>query len=95
MAGGGIYNFMVFAAGRRATGAHVEATNRPLQEGEIWRVDLGARFFDAINSDFAASASSGSQQAVKRRSQQLSALSSRQATTPWNLAAQHAKSFSP
>lgn len=53
MAGAGIYNFMVFAAGRRATGAHVEATNRPLQEGEIWRVDLGARFFDAINSDLA------------------------------------------
>jgi Xaa-Pro dipeptidase len=53
MAGGGIYNFMVFAAGRRATGAHVEATNRPMQEGEIWRVDLGARFFDAINSDLA------------------------------------------
>jgi Xaa-Pro aminopeptidase len=53
MAGGGIYNFMVFAAGPRATGAHVEATNRPLQEGEIWRVDLGARFFDAINSDLA------------------------------------------
>jgi Xaa-Pro aminopeptidase len=53
MAAGGIYNFMVFGTGRRAMGAHVEATNRPLQEGEIWRVDLGARFFDSINSDLA------------------------------------------
>jgi Xaa-Pro aminopeptidase len=53
MAGGGIYNFMVFGTGRRALGAHVEATNRPLEEGDLWRVDLGARFFDVINSDLA------------------------------------------
>ena len=53
MAGGGIYNFMVFGTGQRALGAHVEATDQPLREGELWRVDLGARFFDTINSDLA------------------------------------------
>jgi Xaa-Pro dipeptidase len=53
MTNGGIYGFMVFGAGPRALGAHVEATSHPLQEGEIWRIDLGARFFDVINSDLA------------------------------------------
>jgi Xaa-Pro dipeptidase len=50
---GGIYVFMVFGAGPRALGAHVEATTLPLEEGTIWRVDLGSRFFDVINSDLA------------------------------------------
>jgi len=53
MANGGIFGFMVFGAGPRAIGAHVEATTSPLREGEIWRIDFGARFFDVINSDLA------------------------------------------
>jgi Xaa-Pro aminopeptidase len=50
---GGIYVFMVFSSGARALGAHVEASSEPLEEGTIWRVDLGSRFFDTINSDLA------------------------------------------
>ena len=50
---GGIYVFMVFSSGRRALGAHVEAADLPLEEGTIWRVDLGSRFFEVINSDLA------------------------------------------
>ena len=53
MSSGGIFGFMVFGAGARAIGAHVEATTSPLREGEIWRIDFGARFFDVINSDLA------------------------------------------
>jgi len=53
MGAGGIYNFMVFGSGGRAIGAHVEATDQPLREGAIWRIDLGARFFETINSDLA------------------------------------------
>src|SRR5262249_9753721 len=50
---GGIYVFMVLSSGARALGAHVEASSEPLEEGTIWRVDLGPRFFDVINSDLA------------------------------------------
>jgi Xaa-Pro aminopeptidase len=50
---GGIYVFMVFSSGARALGAHVEASELPLEEGAIWRVDLGSRFFEVINSDLA------------------------------------------
>jgi Xaa-Pro aminopeptidase len=50
---GGIFSFMVFGSGRRALGAHVEAIDTPLDAGALWRIDLGARFFDTINSDLA------------------------------------------
>jgi Xaa-Pro aminopeptidase len=53
MKSGGLLSFMVFGAGERALGAHAEAVDRPLAEGDIWRIDLGARFFDVINSDLA------------------------------------------
>jgi Xaa-Pro dipeptidase len=53
MKSGGLLSFMVFGAGERALGAHAEAVDRPLVEGDIWRIDLGARFFDVINSDLA------------------------------------------
>jgi Xaa-Pro aminopeptidase len=50
---GGIYSFMVFGSGARALGAHVEAIDKTLEAGSLWRIDLGARFFDTINSDLA------------------------------------------
>jgi Xaa-Pro aminopeptidase len=50
---GGIYVFMVLSSGRRALGAHAEATSNPLEAGTIWRVDLGSRFFETTNSDVA------------------------------------------
>jgi Xaa-Pro dipeptidase len=50
---GGIYVFMVFSSGTRALGAHAEASSHSLEEGTIWRVDLGSRFFEFINSDLA------------------------------------------
>jgi len=51
--GGGQPVFLVFAAGKRALQAHAESSDTPFREGEIWRIDLGARFFDTINSDLA------------------------------------------
>jgi Xaa-Pro aminopeptidase len=53
MKSGGLLSFMVFSAGERALGAHAEAVDRPLVEGDIWRIDFGARFFNVINSDLA------------------------------------------
>jgi Xaa-Pro aminopeptidase len=53
MKSGGLLSFLVFSAGERALGAHAEAVDRPLVEGDIWRIDFGARFFDVINSDLA------------------------------------------
>src|SRR5262249_37286651 len=50
---GGIYAFMVFSSGARALGAHPEASRQPLEEGTIWRVDLGGRFFEFMHSDLA------------------------------------------
>jgi Xaa-Pro aminopeptidase len=50
---GGVFGFMVFGTGARALGAHVEAIDKPLADGELWRIDLGARFGGAINSDLA------------------------------------------
>jgi Xaa-Pro aminopeptidase len=45
--------FTFLASGERALGAHEEPADRAFQPGEIWRVDLGARFFERINSDLA------------------------------------------
>jgi Xaa-Pro aminopeptidase len=50
---GGLLAFLVFAAGERALQAHAEAVDRPLERGAIWRVDLGARFFEVVHSDVA------------------------------------------
>jgi Xaa-Pro aminopeptidase len=57
--GSGMYNsggmpvFTFFSTGARALGAHVEPIDRPLTEGELWRIDLGGRFYELINSDLA------------------------------------------
>jgi Xaa-Pro dipeptidase len=50
---GGLLAFMVFGTGERALQAHAEAIDRPLPEGAIWRIDLGGRYFNVINSDLA------------------------------------------
>lgn len=51
--GAGTPMFTFLASGERALGAHEEPLDRAFQPGEIWRVDLGARFFDRVNSDVA------------------------------------------
>jgi Xaa-Pro dipeptidase len=53
MVAGGVPSFIVFGAGERALQAHAEALDQPLRAGDIWRIDVGARFFDVINSDLA------------------------------------------
>jgi Xaa-Pro aminopeptidase len=50
---GGVPTFTFFSTGRRALGAHNEPVDRPLTEGELWRIDLGGRFHQVINSDLA------------------------------------------
>ncbi len=50
---GGMPVFTFFSTGERALGAHMEAIDRPLVEGELWRIDLGGRFFELMNSDLA------------------------------------------
>jgi Xaa-Pro aminopeptidase len=45
--------FTFLASGERALGAHMDPADRALEPGHIWRVDLGARFFERINSDLA------------------------------------------
>jgi Xaa-Pro aminopeptidase len=50
---GGPLEFLVFGAGERALQAHAEPIDRPLTEGEIWRIDLGSRFSCAVFSDLA------------------------------------------
>jgi Xaa-Pro aminopeptidase len=49
----GAPRFTFLASGERALGAHMDPADRVLEPGHIWRVDLGARFFDRINSDLA------------------------------------------
>ena len=95
MAAGGIYNFMVFGTGRRAMGAHVEATNRPLQEGEIWRVDLGADSSTRSTPTWLEWVSSERRRAARRKSQPRFAPSSKQATTRWSPAVRLARSSTP
>ena len=53
MKSGGLLAFMVFGTAERALQAHGEAIDTPFREGDIWRIDLGARFFDVIYSDLA------------------------------------------
>jgi len=53
MVAGGVPSFIVFGSGERALQAHAEAVDQPFREGDIWRIDVGARFFDTINSDLA------------------------------------------
>jgi Xaa-Pro aminopeptidase len=50
---GGMPVFTFFSTGERALGAHMEAIDRPLVEGELWRIDLGGRFYELMNSDLA------------------------------------------
>ena len=45
--------FTFLASGGRALGAHIDPADVALEPGHIWRVDLGARFFETINSDLA------------------------------------------
>jgi Xaa-Pro aminopeptidase len=57
---GGMPVFTFFSTGERALGAHMEAIDRPLVEGELWRIDLGGRFYDLMNSDLARTGVVGS-----------------------------------
>ena len=50
---GGIPVFVVFGSGRRSLETHAEPIDNPLKEGEIWRIDVGARFDGVYNSDLA------------------------------------------
>jgi Xaa-Pro aminopeptidase len=50
---GGMPSFTFFGAGQRALGAHTEPTGATLRSGELWRIDLGARFNETMNSDLA------------------------------------------
>ena len=50
---GGAPLFLVFASGERTMQGHPEATERPLEPGQLWRIDFGARFNEVVNSDLA------------------------------------------
>jgi Xaa-Pro aminopeptidase len=50
---GGFPEFLVLATADSSLETHAEARDRPLEEGRIWRVDLGARFAGGIFSDLA------------------------------------------
>jgi Xaa-Pro aminopeptidase len=52
---GGQPEFFVFGAGERGLQAHAEAGSRPLVEGDLWRIDVGGRFFGTIMADLARS----------------------------------------
>jgi Xaa-Pro aminopeptidase len=52
-AAGGVPTFLVFASGERTLQAHAEAVDAPFEPGAIWRIDVGARFDNVINSDSA------------------------------------------
>lgn len=52
-ANGGMPVFTFFSAGERALGAHMEPSELSLKEGELWRIDLGGRFYELMNSDLA------------------------------------------
>lgn len=72
MVKGGIPSFIVFGAGARGLEAHAEALDTPLREGDIWRIDLGGRFFDVVNSDLARTGVVG--EATSRQEEILHAL---------------------
>lgn len=50
---GGSPLFLVLASGPRTMQAHAESSDTAFQPGLIWRIDFGARFQEAINSDLA------------------------------------------
>lgn len=50
---GGAPLFLVFASAERTMQAHPESTDLPLEPGQLWRIDFGARFREVINSDLA------------------------------------------
>ncbi len=50
---GGFPEFLVLATADSSLETHAEARDKPLEEGRIWRVDLGARFDGGIFSDLA------------------------------------------
>jgi Xaa-Pro aminopeptidase len=52
-AAGGVPTFLVFATGERTLQAHAEAVDAAFEPGTIWRIDVGARFDNVINSDLA------------------------------------------
>lgn len=56
---GGMPQFIFFSAGERGLGSHPEATTRRLTEGELWRIDLGGRFYELLNSDVARTGTVG------------------------------------
>lgn len=50
---GGVPSFAFFACGKNGTLAHPEGGQRPMAEGETWRIDTGARFAGGYQSDLA------------------------------------------
>ena len=60
---GGAPLFLVFASGERTMQAHPESRSTPLVEGQLWRIDYGARFNEVINSDVARTGVTGEPEA--------------------------------
>jgi Xaa-Pro aminopeptidase len=60
---GGAPLFLVFASGARTMQAHPESRNRKLENGQLWRIDYGARFDEVINSDVARTGVTGEPEA--------------------------------
>jgi len=56
---GGAPLFLVFASGERTMQAHPESRDRRLENGQLWRIDYGARFKEVINSDVARTGVAG------------------------------------
>ncbi len=56
---GGAPLFLVFASGERTMQAHPESRDTPLVDGQLWRIDYGARFNEVINSDVARTGVTG------------------------------------
>lgn len=50
---GGIPEFVIFGSGARSLETHAEPISSRMSEGEIWRIDSGARFDGLYNSDLA------------------------------------------
>ncbi len=60
---GGAPLFLVFASGERTMQAHPESKDRRLENGQLWRIDYGARFHEVINSDVARTGITGEPEA--------------------------------
>lgn len=56
---GGAPLFLVFASGERTMQAHPESKDLALENGQLWRIDYGARFSEVINSDVARTGVTG------------------------------------